>query len=280
MRKSAFWLCLGGLVVLLGGAWRASLAQPPAPATGEGLPQFTYAEHYIFPVRIHLLKSETLPWVQCKLTLTDMQRVFGKMNRIWNQAGVELYLESVSVEEAAGQTLYAPDFLPPMLHGYLALRPAASKLPKAYNLYYLHDAGPNGFFLGHDAIFVKDSASLRPVPGGIDEPLPRVSSHEIGHGFGLEHNPDKSHLMASGTTGTAFDSGEVERARTTAKELGWGLSPEQLHELAEAAFAKNDTAQAKPMYEALAGIPGSSPLKTQAEQRLAALRAKTAEGEN
>jgi len=48
------------------------------------------------------------------------------------------------------------------------------------HIYYIKQFGANGVFLGR-AIFVKDTAALRPVEGGIDEPLPRVTSHELGH---------------------------------------------------------------------------------------------------
>jgi predicted Zn-dependent protease len=54
---------------------------------------------------------------------------------------------------------------------------------------------------------------LREVPGGLDEPLPRVTSHEIGHALGLEHRQDTTNLMQSGTTGFSLNEAEIATAR-------------------------------------------------------------------
>jgi hypothetical protein len=72
-------------------------------------------------------------------------------------------------------------------------------------------------YLGQNVCFVKETASLRKVEGGIDEPIPRVTSHEIGHALGLRHRQDRTNLMASGTTGTSFNEAEVRIARGVAR---------------------------------------------------------------
>ncbi|HLY09968.1 MAG TPA: Matrixin, partial [Planctomycetota bacterium] len=109
------------------------------------------------------------------------------------------------------------------------------------------------------AIFVKDTASLRPVKGGVDEPLPRVSSHEIGHAMGLVHRQDTINLMASGTTGWSINDAEVDAVRTWAAQQDWVLTPAG--------------ALDKGYFGLLASIPGDSALK---EKARAALR-KSAE---
>src|SRR6266513_184924 len=81
--------------------------------------------------------------------------------------------------------------------------------------YYLKQMTVNGIFLG-EAIFVKDTASLREVEGGMDEPLPRVTAHELGHAFGLAHRQDETNLMASGTTGRWLNEEEIRRVRERA----------------------------------------------------------------
>src|SRR5439155_7167619 len=107
----------------------------------------------------------------------------------------------------------------------LPLRSAETRGANMFNVYYIGEMSPNGIFMRRDGIFVKESARLRPVAGGIDEPLPRVTAHELGHGMGLPHRQDTFNLMASGTTGTTLNEAEIATARAAAQKLGWALSP-------------------------------------------------------
>jgi dienelactone hydrolase len=138
------------------------------------------------------------------------------MNGIWSQARIRLQLESLVREEALP---YSPD-MADNLRGLLALRPEATKDTNLLHLYYVKRLSVNGAYLG-EAMFVKDTAALREVPGGIDEPLPRVSSHEIGHAFTLQHCSNEQHLMFRGTTGTNLDEGEIKQARAAAGNIPW-----------------------------------------------------------
>jgi hypothetical protein len=65
---------------------------------------------------------------------------------------------------------------------------------------------------------VKDTAKLKEVPGGLDEPLPRVTSHEIGHALGLKHRQGTTNLMQSGTTSFSLNEAEIAIARKQAQE--------------------------------------------------------------
>ncbi len=102
---------------------------------------------------------------------------------------------------------------------------------------------------------MKDTASLRKVEGGIDEPLPRVSSHELGHAFGLPHRQNTTNLMASGTTGIWLNGEEVKQVRETARKFDWIEPASDLMEKANALFRVNKIQEAATLYSRLATIP-------------------------
>ena len=90
--------------------------------------------------------------------------------------------------------------------------------PKDIDICYVKQVQPNGFYYG-EPVVVKDTANLREVPGGLDEPLPRVTSHEIGHALGLKHRQDTTNLMQSGTTGFTLNEAEIAIARKKAQDF-------------------------------------------------------------
>ncbi len=102
---------------------------------------------------------------------------------------------------------------------YRALIPAKTREFPGFRAYYIHQFDVNGIYYGRRETMIKETARLRKVPGGIDEPIPRVTSHELGHGLSLPHRQDTTNLMASGTSGTSFNETEVAAARKTAKAL-------------------------------------------------------------
>ena len=71
-------------------------------------------------------------------------------------------------------------------------------------------------------MIVKDVPLLREVPDGVDEPIPRVTSHELGHALGLVHRQDLTNLMASKTTGFSLNAEEIRIAREHAVAFGSG----------------------------------------------------------
>ena len=149
-------------------------------------------------VRVHLVQSETMPEMHTTLVEADIRRIFVKVNAVWAQAGIHFEIESIVATQSVLPVVEGrgkPEF---------AL--VRASLPKerlgqtSLDICYVKQIVPNGFFY-EELIVVKDTASLKEVSGGLDEPLPRVTSHEIGHALGLKHPFDE--LDADGDVGEA-----------------------------------------------------------------------------
>ena len=86
-----------GLLLLL-------LLQEPAlpfdPAVHEATKTFAHSDFLIVPVRVHRLRSTESDALNCRLKDEDVRRVFGKINRIWNKAGLGFAIESIRQETA------------------------------------------------------------------------------------------------------------------------------------------------------------------------------------
>jgi hypothetical protein len=236
---------LASLLLLL-----AQDAVPFDPAVHEATKSFSFDEHRIVPVRVHLLRCKDEDALNGRLKADDVRRIFGKANRIWNKAGLVLDLESIMEEEVP-----RPEGFDPANAATCKLaRPEGSRPEGMIHVYYVHLLPMNGIYMGADAIFVKDTAALRPAKGGVDEPIPRVTSHEIGHAFGLPHRQDTINLMASGTTGWSVNDAEIDAVRAWAARRPWILTP-------AAAFEKG-------RYEAVAAVPAEGALRDEARRRL------------
>lgn len=169
------------------------------------------------PARVHLLQSEKDPALHTTLTEDDVKRVLNKVNSIvWSQAKVHIELESIRKTTAINDTNVTKDAT---YKWVVASAPKDSLLKNGLNIFYVKDLTDNGFYNNATGlIFVKDTAKLMEVPGGIDEPLPRVTSHEIGHALGLQHRQDLTNLMASKKSGYLLNAEEIGIARKTALE--------------------------------------------------------------
>lgn len=185
----------------------------PAPAKTAG---FGFDDWLIVPLRVHLISSTETPALHTTLTEQDLARILPKMNRVWAQAGIQFRIESLVREEALpleNADVERREELP-------ARMPRESRSSTAFNVYYVKKLDVNGFYMPR-GIFV-DTAALRSVEGGIDEPIPHVTSHELGHALSLPHRQDRTNLMASGTTGTLLnEDAEIQSARKAAKNFTW-----------------------------------------------------------
>jgi hypothetical protein len=167
------------------------------------------------PVRVHLMQSRTLPAMHTTLVEADILRIFQKVNAVWAKAGIEFEIESVGETHAIELATDAP--LQTEVARVKAMIPKERMSAAALDICYVKAVRSNGFYYG-EPIVVKDTASLRVVPDGVDEPLPRVTAHEIGHALGLMHRQDTTNLMASGTTGFSLNDVEIATARAKAIE--------------------------------------------------------------
>jgi hypothetical protein len=231
-----------------------------------------YDEFLVIPLRVHLLSATDLPEVHCLLSDADVRRIVGKVNGIWHKAGIHWGLETPIREPAARQAKFrlARDLVgKDDFRLFPLLLPEASRDFDGLHVYYLHAFPVNGVYMGDDYAIVQETAKLREVEGGIDEPIPRVTAHELGHALGLSHRQARTNLLASGTTGTGLNADEVRRARAGARAIEGVATVAELRRAAEEASKADDLPRARRLWSWLAEIPGAG--ADEARRRLAAL---------
>jgi len=265
------------IFVLCFAAWcvgRGKADEPRVPAkekstTPPAVAEIPAAESFwIIPLRVILLQSDEFPAANCSLRDEDLERIVGKVNRVWGPAGIAFGLESIRREtaivperlkpvpaaaakdavieqgsngkepqSAAATHKTAPQAVKPHEAAlrdagssdlFRAMIPAADRKFAGFRAYYIHAFDVNGIYYGRREMMIQEMAELRTVPGGIDEPLPRVTAHELGHGLGLVHRQDRVNLLASGTTGTGLSAEEIAAARKAAEKIPGALKMNDL----------------------------------------------------
>ena len=217
-------------------------------------------EFLILPVKIYRLKAADVPDVDSlQLKDSDIHRILAKVNTVWAAAGIYWQLESIENVNAENlgrlKLLGLADAPDSQKKPHLAFRDiipeSTRKNYPGYRVYFIHDFDVNGVYFGRREAMVKETAALRPVEGGIDEPIPRVTSHELGHGLGLPHRQDRLNLMASGTTGTLLNTNEIAKAREFAAKNPACL---KYNELQKKMSVETDPSKKKAVLDALNAI--------------------------
>jgi len=104
------------------------------------------------------------------------------------------------------------------------------------------------------------------VKDGVDEPIPRVTAHELGHAFTLKHRQSVTNLMASGTSGWTLNEAEIKQVRTAAGKMKWIRPAEEILKEADALHKQGKKKEAAALYRRIAGIPLHCPETARAKK--------------
>lgn len=185
------------------------LWSPPVHAH-ESFPRITLKVH------VHLMQSVSNPRLQATLNEKEARAIFEEVNVIWSQAGIQFELEAVDTLQAielAPKRWYIKD-----RNWVKAAIPTDQFSRAAIDVCFVKEMGPNGFFYG-EPVVVCENPEFHKVKGGSDNPVARVTAHELGHVLFLQHRQEVTNLMASGKNGVSLNPQEVKAARKRALEI-------------------------------------------------------------
>ncbi len=204
-------------VTLLVSACVPTAVVQPKVETAESLPSPTSLPEITVPIAVYLLDGEEES-LSSQRTAAEVRAIYEKVNEIWEQANISLdvqTVERVSVPDDLLRGIGRGDFF----SFFDAVNDRQVNLPQFSPImaFYVRDlGGPNGINpVRTSTFFVMDTPSVH------DE---RVTSHEIGHIFGLHHVlNDPNRLLFSGTNGMELDETEIIVSRYGAEGLLQGL---------------------------------------------------------
>jgi len=168
------------------------------------------------PVQVHLMRSASQPRLQTTLAEDDVRALFKEVNVIWAQAGIEFEVVAVQLLQA----LERPQkrWFERDRNWVKAAIPTETFNATAIDVCFVREMGPNGFFYG-EPVVVCENPEFTKVSGGADNPVARVTAHELGHVLFLQHRQDHTNLMASGRNGTSLNRPEIKDARARAQQI-------------------------------------------------------------
>lgn len=162
------------------------------------------------------MRSITNPRLQTTLTAKEARAIFDEVNDIWAQAGIRFGVEAIESLQAlnlASKKWYIKD-----RDWVKKAIPTDQFSPSAIDVCFVKDMGPNGFFYG-EPVVVCENPEFHRVSGGSDNPVARVTAHELGHVLFLPHRQERTNLMASGRNGVSLSPQEIKDARKRALEI-------------------------------------------------------------
>lgn len=176
----------------------------------------TQRETIVVDISLYLLVDDLdtpITAISSRRSEGDLREILDGINEIWRQADIRFdpkFVGSVEVPEAVLRRLVQGD-----LQTFLTKIGNSLSVPQpsTVNGFYVRNiGGPNGINpFRSRTFFVIDEPSVHDR---------RVSSHEIGHIFGLHHVlTDSDRLLFSGTNGMALTEDEATVARYVAQGI-------------------------------------------------------------
>lgn len=162
------------------------------------------------------MQSVSNPRLQTTLTEKEVRVIFDEVNAIWAPAGIRFEVESIGFLQAvelAPKRWYIKD-----RNWVKAAIPTQQFSPTAIDVCFVKDMGPNGFFYGEPVVVCENPEFIK-VTGGSDNPIARVTAHELGHVLFLQHRQERTNLMASAKNGVSLNLQEIKDARRRALEI-------------------------------------------------------------
>lgn len=202
---------------IIDGAAATTTAATETTGAPDDTAEFDDRSTITVPLSLYVVLDEADPAgspLSSQRTEADLEVIAGNMATIWAQADV--VFDPVNIETIEATTVSIEGIAAGLnTDAFFAQAGNDFEVPNlsAVNGFYVRSAGRvNGFApLGNRLFFVVDEPSVN------DE---RVSSHEVGHIFGLHHDlRDPGTLMFSGTNGTVLSDTEQLVARYTAQGI-------------------------------------------------------------